>query len=71
MVTTASKKRKRTYIKDPLEKINQGKPWVFHFEIEPEVAKKLIAEKEKAAGGAEFAALINDRLRKSYKLPKI
>lgn len=65
--TTAKKVAKaRKYEKDPQKKIESGTPWVFHFEIDPDVGRSLIDEKKKAPKGTEFGFLINTRLRKSF-----
>lgn len=66
----AKLKQKRTYLTNPQDKINNGKPWTFHFVIDPDVAEKLIEEKENSPTGAEFGKLINARLRKSYGIKK-
>lgn len=65
----ATRKKKRAYITDPKQKLAEGKPWVVHFEVDPEVAVKLIKEKEESATGAEYNKLINARLAKGYGIP--
>lgn len=62
--------KKRVYMTNPIDKINSGKPWTFHFEIDKDVALKLIDEKDNSPTGAEFGKLINARLRKSYGIKK-
>lgn len=62
--------KKRVYHTDPLEKIKNGKPWTLHFEVDPDVAAKLVEEKINNPFGAEFGKLINENLRKVYGIKK-
>jgi hypothetical protein len=65
---TTKTKKKRAYNIDPLAKIKNGKPWTYHFEIEEDVAVKIIEENETT--GAEYGKIILNRLRKSYGIKK-
>lgn len=70
---TAAKKRKkkRVYKTDPLKKIKAGKPWTMHFDIDPDVAEKLIEEKKISPPGTQYQYLINKSLRSGYGLPAL
>lgn len=71
MATTkgSKAKKKRTYNSDPATKISQGEKWTIHFDIDPDVGRKILAEKDKT--GSEYGKLINAAMRKGYRLPKV
>lgn len=61
--------KKRKYVSDPKVKIKSGKPWIFHFEVDAEVAKKIIEERDKEKYKPDYGQIFNSRLRKAYGLP--
>lgn len=60
--------KKRTYVTDPSEKLKEGKPWILHFEVERDIAERLI--KDKKENGGDYAVKVNNLLRKAMRLPK-
>jgi hypothetical protein len=61
--------KSRKYEKDPRKKIEAGQPWTMHFDLENDVALKLLDEKERT--GADYSRLLNQRIRKGYGLPAV
>lgn len=72
MAKTVAKKEveKRPYSKDIKSKLKNGDSWKYHFEIDNDVALKIIEEKEASETGGEYSRIINSRLRKSYGIKK-
>lgn len=58
---------KKKNIKDPREKLKAGIPWRFHFEIDNDVAVKILDEHENN-NKAEIGRIINSRLKQAYNL---
>lgn len=64
-----AKKKRKSYEKDPLKKIQQGEEWRTNINIDNDNAVNILNEVEERGmkGMRVYSLIINERLRKAYK----
>lgn len=50
--------------------VAEGKTWTYLFKIDNDVAKKVLDELDNSETGGDIRVILNNRLRKAYKIKK-
>lgn len=70
MALNNKKGKKKKHNMDPIAKIDSGKKWRLHFEVDDDVTRKMV-EEQKVMLGADYGKIANKRLREAYGLPTV
>ena len=61
-------KKTKSYNFDIRKKLEDGKPWKYLMAFDNDVALKIVSEVENNPNGGEYVKIINNTLRKGFKM---